>query len=134
MVKQKVVIGGFRHAESKSGLYFVLTLLLHRFLATFQSKHMTVFACFPSIDWILGKTRQSNFPEYTPLKLSDTFCHLPMILIVDIEPFSSYYITIPNLSLREILEMDFKLPVILSVVLRMVLGTRGLPSYTLYIQ
>ena len=26
---------GFRHAESKSGLYFVLTLLLHRFLATF---------------------------------------------------------------------------------------------------
>ena len=35
MVKQEVVIGVFRHAESKSGLYFVLTLLLHRFLATF---------------------------------------------------------------------------------------------------
>ena len=35
MVKQKVVIGVFKHAESKSGLYFVLTLLLHRFLATF---------------------------------------------------------------------------------------------------
>ena len=46
MVKQKVVIGVFKHAESKSGLYFVLTLLLHRFLATFQSKHMTVFAGF----------------------------------------------------------------------------------------
>ena len=33
MVKQKVVIGVFRHAEFKFGLYFVLTLLLHRFLA-----------------------------------------------------------------------------------------------------
>ena len=30
MVKQKVVIGVFRHTESKSGLYFVLTLLLHK--------------------------------------------------------------------------------------------------------
>ena len=57
MVKQKVVIVVFKHAESKSGLYFVLTLLPHRFLATFQSKHMTV----------LGKARQSDFPEYTPL-------------------------------------------------------------------
>ena len=47
MVKQKVVIGVFKHAESKSGLYFVLTLLLHRFLATFGSKHMTFFAGFP---------------------------------------------------------------------------------------
>ena len=46
MVKQKVVIGVFRHAESKSGLYFVLTLLLHRFLATFLSKHITFFAGF----------------------------------------------------------------------------------------
>ena len=36
MVKQKVVIGVLKHAESKSGLCFVLTLLLHRFLATFQ--------------------------------------------------------------------------------------------------
>ena len=35
MVKQKVVIGVFRHAESKSGLCFVLTVLLHRFLTTF---------------------------------------------------------------------------------------------------
>ena len=48
MVKQKVVIWVFKHAESKSGLYFVLTLLLHRFLATVQSKHMTVFAGFSS--------------------------------------------------------------------------------------
>ena len=47
MVKQKVVIGVFKHAESKSGIYFVLTLLLHRFLATFGSKHMTFFAGFP---------------------------------------------------------------------------------------
>ena len=47
MVKQKVVIGVFKHAESKSGLYFVLTLLFHRYLATFQSKHMLVFAGFP---------------------------------------------------------------------------------------
>ena len=67
MVKQKVVIGVFRHAESKFGLCFVLTLLLHRFFATFQSKNMTVFAGFPQNDLFLGKTRQSDFPEYKPL-------------------------------------------------------------------
>ena len=37
-VKQKVVLGVTRHAESKSGLYKELTLLLQRFLATFLSK------------------------------------------------------------------------------------------------
>ena len=47
MVKQKVVIGVFRHAESKSGLSFVLSLLIHSVLATFYSKLMTVFAGFP---------------------------------------------------------------------------------------
>ena len=47
MVKQKVVIWVLRHAESKSGLYFLLTLLLHMILATFKSKHMTVLAGFP---------------------------------------------------------------------------------------
>ena len=47
MVKQKAVIGVFKHDEPKSGLYFVLTLLLHRFLGTFQSKQMTIFASFP---------------------------------------------------------------------------------------
>ena len=67
MVKQKVVIGVFRHAESKSGLYFVLTLILHMILATFKSKHMTVLAGFLWNDLIFGKTRQSDFPEYTPL-------------------------------------------------------------------
>mgnify|MGYP001796184277 CR=1 FL=1 len=35
MVKQKVVIGVFRHGESKSGLYFGLALLLYKVLATF---------------------------------------------------------------------------------------------------
>ena len=35
MVKQKVVTGVSRHAESKSGLGLVLTLLLHGFLSTF---------------------------------------------------------------------------------------------------
>ena len=40
MVEQKVVIGVFRHAESKSGRIN---------------------------DQLLGKTRQSDFPEYTPL-------------------------------------------------------------------
>ena len=35
MVKQKVILEVFRHAESKSDLYFVLTLILHRFLAIF---------------------------------------------------------------------------------------------------
>ena len=47
MVKQKVVIGVLRHAESESGLYFVLTLILHMTLAPFKSKHMTVLAGFP---------------------------------------------------------------------------------------
>ena len=35
MVKPKVVIEVFRHAESKSGLHFVLILLIHMILATF---------------------------------------------------------------------------------------------------
>ena len=47
MVKQKVVIGFLNMLKFKFGLYFVLTLLLHRFLATFGSKHMTFFAGFP---------------------------------------------------------------------------------------
>ena len=67
MVKQKVVVGVFGHAEFKSGLYFGLALLLHKVLATFQSKHMTVFRGFSVNARFLGKTRQSDFPEYTPL-------------------------------------------------------------------
>ena len=47
MVKQKVVIGVIRHAESKSDLYFGLALLLHKVSATFESKRMKVFAGFP---------------------------------------------------------------------------------------
>ena len=47
VVKQNIVIGVFRHAESKSGIYFVLSLLFHKFLANFKSKHMTAFAGFP---------------------------------------------------------------------------------------
>ena len=46
MAKQKVAIGVFRHAESKSGLYFELALLLHKVLATFKSKYMTLFSRF----------------------------------------------------------------------------------------
>ena len=46
IVKHKVVVGVLRHAESKSGLYFVLTLLLHMILTTFKSKHMMVLAGF----------------------------------------------------------------------------------------
>ena len=46
MVQQKVVIGVFKHAESKYGRYFVLTMLLYR-SNTFQSKNMMVFAGFP---------------------------------------------------------------------------------------
>ena len=65
MVKQKVDMRVFRHAECKSGL--VLTLLRQRVLTTFSSKHMTVFAGFLQTDWFLGKTRQSTFLEYTPL-------------------------------------------------------------------
>ena len=47
MVRPKVVIGVLRHAETKSGLYFGLVLLLHKVLATFKSKYMTVFSGFP---------------------------------------------------------------------------------------
>ena len=46
MVRQKVVIGVSRHAEFKSGLCFGLALLLHKVLATFQSKHMTILPVF----------------------------------------------------------------------------------------
>ena len=64
MVKQKVVIGVFKHAESKSGLYFVLALLLHRFLATFQSKHMPVFRKMTRF-WVkLGSQIFRNAPAY----------------------------------------------------------------------
>ena len=38
MVKQKVIIGLFRHAESKFGVFLVLILLLQEFLATFVHK------------------------------------------------------------------------------------------------
>ena len=62
MVKQKVVTGVFRHAEPNSGIYFGLALLLHKVLATIKSKYITVFSGFP----FLGKTRQSDLPEYTP--------------------------------------------------------------------
>ena len=44
MVKEKDVIGVFRHGKSKSGLY---SLLIHRLLATIQSKQMTFFTGFP---------------------------------------------------------------------------------------
>ena len=67
MVNQKVDIGVFRHTESKSGPNLSLTLLVHRFLATFSSNHMTIFASFSQNDWLLGKSRQPAFLEYTPL-------------------------------------------------------------------
>ena len=43
MVKQKVAIGVFRHAESKSSLDYELSLLLHKVLATFKSKYRQLF-------------------------------------------------------------------------------------------
>ena len=43
----KMMFRDLRHAESKCGLCFVLTLLLHRFWQFFRSKHMTVCASFP---------------------------------------------------------------------------------------
>ena len=61
MVKQKVVIGFLRHAESKSGLCFVLNLLLPRFLATFSSNTSRLLRKTTS------NTRQLDFQEYTPL-------------------------------------------------------------------
>ena len=63
MVKQKVDIGVFRHGECKSGLYFRLALLLYKVLAT--------FCRFPLNAKFLGKTRQSDFPEYPPLCKED---------------------------------------------------------------
>ena len=60
MAKQKVVIVVFRHAEWKSGLIFGLSLLLHGLSDTFLSKLIMVFL-------FLGKTGQSDFPEYPPL-------------------------------------------------------------------
>ena len=66
MVKQKVVIGVFRHAESKSGLYFVLTLFLHRFLATFWSKHMTVLPVFRKTTTFWVKLGSQIFQNIRP--------------------------------------------------------------------
>ena len=56
----------FRHAELEYGLYFVPTLLLDRFLSTDETND---FFCQFHVkkDKFLGKTRQSDFQEYTPL-------------------------------------------------------------------
>ena len=43
MVKKKVVLEVLRHAESKTGLYFGLTLFLHAFL--------TVFTCISKLSF-----------------------------------------------------------------------------------
>ena len=46
MVKQKIVVSGFRHAESISGIYCWLTLLLEGILGPFQFNFMMVLAVF----------------------------------------------------------------------------------------
>ena len=43
---RKAVIGVFKHAESKSGLYFVITPLLHRFFGHFWVQTHDVFCRF----------------------------------------------------------------------------------------
>ena len=67
LVKQKVVLGVFRHSESKSGLSFELALLLHGVSAHYSLNLQWFFAGFSQNNKFLGKTRQSDFPEYTPL-------------------------------------------------------------------
>ena len=68
MVKQKVAIGVFRHAESKSCLSFWLAPSRG---FGFCPNSQRFFAGFPQNDKFLGtgKTRLSGFPEYPPLEV-----------------------------------------------------------------
>ena len=50
-VNQKVVRGLSGHAESISGLYFVLTLLIHRFWPLFSPNTWRFFSRFSLNDW-----------------------------------------------------------------------------------
>ena len=68
MVQQKVVRGFFRYAESKCSLYFVITLLLQRLLATFLVQKLDNFRQFSVKPPVFHcQITQSDFPEYTPL-------------------------------------------------------------------
>ena len=51
-------IGGYRHAESKSGLNSMLTVLFHRCLAYSFSNHMTIS---PENILVLGKNKAVRF-------------------------------------------------------------------------
>ena len=46
MVKQKLVLGVFRHSKSKCGLIFGLPLLLHRVLTTFYPNSLRFLSVF----------------------------------------------------------------------------------------
>ena len=66
MAKQNVVIGVFRYAESKYGLYFVLALLLHRVLITFYPKHMMFLPVFCKTPIFWGKLGSQIFRNIRP--------------------------------------------------------------------
>ena len=55
MVKEKVVLEVLRHAESKTGLYFGLTLFLHAFLTVFTFISKLSFVGFRKILQVLGE-------------------------------------------------------------------------------
>ena len=55
MVNKKVVIGVYIHAESKSGLYFVLTLFIHRFWPLFSPNTLQFLPVFRKLTRFLVK-------------------------------------------------------------------------------
>ena len=54
------------HAESKSGLYCVQALLIHRLIGHFLVQTHGNFYWFSIKQRVLGKTRQSVFGMYDP--------------------------------------------------------------------
>ena len=64
MLNPKVIVSFLSHAETKSGLYFKLTLLIRDILTRFLSKLMMGFAGFTVKRLVLGKAKQSILPDY----------------------------------------------------------------------
>ena len=64
ILTNRKLVGGFWHAESKTGLSYGLSQLLDRVLTTACPKHNS----FPRL---LGKIRLSDFLDFTPLSYFD---------------------------------------------------------------
>ena len=65
MLNLIVILSYFSHAETKSGRYFGLTLLIRDILTRFLSKLLMGFAGFTVKRLVLGKAKQSILPPWS---------------------------------------------------------------------